>query len=421
MESQTTDPFRVFVSYRRTDSPGHAGRIQDALRSRLGTGNVFYDVATLQGGVDFTLAIKDAIAQAGVVVVIIGPHWARRSLRHRLFSRTDWVKFEIEHARELGKPILPVIVGGGVMPPKRSLPSGLHFLSTINATSVRDESWESDVERFLERLPVVASTPVTLPAAPPIEPRATATRYLAMAVVAGLAAAVLWSGLGRPLGGKADPGVGPAPSADVANRPPTTGGIDINPTYSEGLVSATKFTFTATGVTDPDGDPIRYTWDFGDGSPPPRSAASVTRVYDRVNRFEVKLLINDGKHQDDVLAATTTVTIRDITGTWLLNIKRDPSARVLLPTSYMVTIVQQGNQLTGRIVPEGSTRATLLIGEVEHPERVFFGSEHAWWNDNEDAYFDLKMGFAAGTQMVNLTPGRCGPQIPCLSALANKQ
>src|SRR5215203_1022512 len=101
MTSQETAPLRVFVSYRRSDSPGHAGRIQDALRSRFGKANVFYDVATLQGGVDFTLAIRDALAQSDVVVVIIGREWARRSWRDRLTPRADWVQFEIEYARQL--------------------------------------------------------------------------------------------------------------------------------------------------------------------------------------------------------------------------------------------------------------------------------------------------------------------------------
>ena len=64
----------------------------------------------------------------------------------------------------------------------------------------------------------------------------------------------------------------------------------------------------------------------------------------------------------------------------------------------------------------------MLTGSVEHPTRVQFGSEHAWWNDDEDAYFDLYVSDGAlMIQMMNFRANRCGPQIPCLGALMNKR
>jgi hypothetical protein len=413
MTSQETTPLKVFVSYRRSDSPGHAGRIQDALRGRFGKANVFYDVATLQGGVDFTLAIKDALAQSDLVVVILGREWARRSWRDRLTPRADWVRFEIEYARQLGKPILPVVVGGAAMPSARSLPPALAFLTTINAALMRDESWDPDVERLLDRLPAVAHAPVTVAPAVATAPRTTGARNLALAASAlalTLAALTIW----WPMAGRRG---GPA----RANLPPTAGTIDVSPLGDEGLMSATRFVFTAQGVTDPENDPIRYTWDFGDGSPAPKSAASVTKVYDRVNRFDVKLLVNDGRHPDDVVAAQTEVTIRDVTGTWVLTLDPDRTARFPPPSSYVITLTQQGNQLSGRIVPAGSRRSTALIGHVEHPARVYFGSEHAWWADNEDGYFDLTLDLGPGLTMQHRTPGDCGLHIPCKSAIARRQ
>jgi hypothetical protein len=414
------EPLRVFVSYRRRDSPGYAGRIRDALRSIFGKDHVFYDVATIQGGVDFAVAIREAIDKAAIVAVIIGPHWARRRLWDRLVSRPDWVRFEIEYARQLGKPILPIVVAAGVMPSTLSLPASLEFLSTINATSVRDDSWDSDIDRLIERLSAVAKAPVTAPPTTAIEPASKPKRYLALG--AALLAAVAVVSLGRWLWSRAtsDRKESTASAPGTTNRPPTTGKIEVGPLGGEGLMSATRFVFSAKGITDPDGDPIRYTWDFGDGSAPPRSGASVTKVYDRVNRFDVKLFVNDGKLSEDLLAAETRATVRDVTGTWLLNLVRDPAAAIVLPTSYVITLTQQGNQLSGRILPEGSSRSTVLTGQVEDPDRVYFGSEHAWWNDDSDAYFDLEMG-AIGIQMSNRNPKRCGPQIPCLSALANKQ
>ena len=129
-----SEPVDVFVSYRRNDSAGHAGRLQDALNRHFGRDHVFYDVTDIEGGIDFAAAINDAINKADVVAVIIGPRWGRRSLRDRILPRQDWVLFEIGQARRAGKPVLPIFVGGGSMPP--SLPAEARFLSTINAFSL---------------------------------------------------------------------------------------------------------------------------------------------------------------------------------------------------------------------------------------------------------------------------------------------
>ena len=431
----------IFVSYRRGDRPGHAGRVGDALRRAFGNDHVFYDVATIRGGVDFAIAIKQAIEKSDVVAAVIGPDWGRRRPLDWLLSRPDWVRFEIEFAREARKPILPVLVDDAGMP--RAMPPSLRFLATIHGTSLRDESWDSDVEDLVANLPAVARTEVSsAPAATPA-PAGVLTRPI---VIASACAAVLltawlavkgWPRTPDPdtAPPSAEPAAVPAVPAAVKaaeNRPPTTGRIDVKlaagagdglmATNRVGLVSATRFVLTAQGITDPDGDDIRYRWDFGDGSASPPSAASVEKVYDRVRRFQVKLLVNDGKLPADLLAGETDVTIRDVSGTWELNLTPDPLARYAVPTRYTVTLVQQETELSGRILPTGSSRSTVLTGRVEHPARVSFGSESAWWNDDSDAYFDLQVSDGAiFVQMTNRTPNKCGPQIPCRSLLANRQ
>ena len=41
---------RVFISYRRDDSPAYAGRLSDQLRARFGAPLVFRDIDTLKPG-----------------------------------------------------------------------------------------------------------------------------------------------------------------------------------------------------------------------------------------------------------------------------------------------------------------------------------------------------------------------------------
>lgn len=454
MDRAPADSPHVFVSYRRADSAGHAGRIQDALRQHYGKERVFFDVTAIAGGMDFAAAIRDAIDRAGVVAVIIGPRWGHRRIWDRLMSRPDWVRFEVEYAWHAGKPVVPVLVGGAAMP--RSLPASLQFLSTIQAITLRDDSWDEDIERLTSRLPLITRSPATR-GAPAIAP----SRKRTPLVAAGIALAVLSVWLGprawRAVAPVQDeqtsadipspndqpaatvpPPATPAPSQPTTpvekppasvppvnaapNRPPTKGTIDVNVSNNIGIVSATKFTLTAKGIVDPDRDEIRYRWDFGDGSSSPSSSPSVTKVFERVRSYEVVLYVNDGKMKEDLAVAQTKVTVRSLTGTWLLSLELDPKAPYKVPQHYRVELVQEGDQLSGRITPEGSTRSTVLTGQVKDPMDVNFGTESAWWNDDSDAYFDLYVSdHALMIQMTNRTPGKCSFQVPCLGALMNKQ
>ena len=51
----------VFMSYRRDDSAGHAGRLRADLVQRYGEDKVFMDLA-IEPGIDFANAIKEAVA-----------------------------------------------------------------------------------------------------------------------------------------------------------------------------------------------------------------------------------------------------------------------------------------------------------------------------------------------------------------------
>jgi hypothetical protein len=44
----------VFLSYRRSDTAGHVGRLHDHLAGRFGADRVFMDVGDIAAGEDFT-------------------------------------------------------------------------------------------------------------------------------------------------------------------------------------------------------------------------------------------------------------------------------------------------------------------------------------------------------------------------------
>lgn len=152
---------KIFISYRRTDSPGHAGRLGDALRHKFGKQNVFKDVTDIRGGAHFPSVISQAIKGASVMVVTIGPGWSGKRLfkKARVFDDTDWIRQEIETALASGTHILPVLVNGGEMPDKNQLPETLAFFADLNGVAVRDSKWEEDIEDLYNEVEQLSKLP----------------------------------------------------------------------------------------------------------------------------------------------------------------------------------------------------------------------------------------------------------------------
>ena len=65
----------IFISYRRSDSEGHAGRLFEDLRRKYGNDLVFLDVENIPPGVDFRKTITEKVASCDVLLVLIGKSW----------------------------------------------------------------------------------------------------------------------------------------------------------------------------------------------------------------------------------------------------------------------------------------------------------------------------------------------------------
>jgi hypothetical protein len=103
----------IMVSYRRVDQEDMAGRIADFLMRKYGEDSVFFDVDSIPAGADYLDLIRTTIAGCDAVVAVIGPNWLRKVAddnSSRPGNPTDYVKIEIETAREYRKPIFPILV-----------------------------------------------------------------------------------------------------------------------------------------------------------------------------------------------------------------------------------------------------------------------------------------------------------------------
>jgi hypothetical protein len=144
---------QVFISYRRDDSAGYAGRLHESLERRLGSDHVFRDVDTLEPGQDFVDAINRRLGECQVLLAIIGREWldARDATgRRRLDQENDYVRLEISAALNRSQLlVVPVLVEGMTMPNAQDIPASLRPLTRRHAISLRDETWDSDVDRLV--------------------------------------------------------------------------------------------------------------------------------------------------------------------------------------------------------------------------------------------------------------------------------
>lgn len=145
---------RLFLSYRREDSAGFAGRLADALEAVFGIGSVFRDVDDLIPGSNFAQMIAGQLRSVDVVLVMIGPRWASIAAERWAQSpdEVDYVVHEIEAGLASGRPVIPVLVGGAVMPRSADLPDRLTELSLLHAVVLHDAAWGDDVARLVAAL-----------------------------------------------------------------------------------------------------------------------------------------------------------------------------------------------------------------------------------------------------------------------------
>jgi hypothetical protein len=236
---------KVFISYRRADTAGHAGRLYDAMVARFGEPNVFMDV-DMKPGVDFVERITSVVAACHVLLVVMGPDWARPpdgETQPRIADPEDFVRLEVATAlRRDDVTVIPLLVERASMPQAEDLPEGLRALTRRNALELDDLRWHEDVKRLMVAIeevlgqhaePEAASAPAVAPGLPagpqgPAAPAAAAGagswlrshRRLAVAVAAGVVVLIAVVVAALP-GNESDPAVATAPAT---NSGAATGG-----------------------------------------------------------------------------------------------------------------------------------------------------------------------------------------------------
>jgi hypothetical protein len=144
----------IFISYRRGDSGGYVGRLDEALKKHFVATPVFRDIDSIAPGLDFLEQIGNAIASCNVLLAVIGSSWlvTNKDGLPRLMDSQDFVRQEIQEALARNVRVIPVLVQGAAMPSVDDLPPELSALARRNAVELSDTRWEYDVGRLLDSL-----------------------------------------------------------------------------------------------------------------------------------------------------------------------------------------------------------------------------------------------------------------------------
>jgi uncharacterized RDD family membrane protein YckC len=148
----------IFISYRREETAGQAGRLYDRLSGRFGPGRVFMDVDSIAIGVDFTTAITEAVSGCDILLALIGREWLSitdAGGRRRIDDPDDFVRVEIEAALQRDIRVVPVLVEGAVLPQAADLPPSLRLLVRRQALMLSHVGFGSEVSRLIAAVDAV--------------------------------------------------------------------------------------------------------------------------------------------------------------------------------------------------------------------------------------------------------------------------
>lgn len=149
---------KIFISYRQSDTQSEASRLKENLEEVFGESNVFFDIETLEPGLNFADAIERTIQQSHIVLVLIGPSWTEVKDANgnlRLFNEDDWVRREVAMALSLngrGTSVIPILVKNAKQLSKQKLPDNIKALADVQWAEISIKRWKNDVENLIQVL-----------------------------------------------------------------------------------------------------------------------------------------------------------------------------------------------------------------------------------------------------------------------------
>lgn len=147
---------KIFINYRREDAQHAAGRLYDAFEGEFSREQLFIDIDHIEEGSDFADVLQRQVAQCDVLLAVIGPHWASardpKTNARRIDNANDFVRIEIEAARDRDITIIPVLIDDTPMPPPEAFPESIRIVNRLQLARVRHEQFKEDARRIFPRV-----------------------------------------------------------------------------------------------------------------------------------------------------------------------------------------------------------------------------------------------------------------------------
>ncbi|HET7440465.1 MAG TPA: hypothetical protein VFJ47_04125 [Terriglobales bacterium] len=153
----------IFISYRRKDTGGYAGRLYENLIEKFGRDGVLFDVEVEGSAEPLRDWVSRVIPEVAVELVLIGEEWViDRHGRRRLGDEGDIVRLEVELALQHAIPIIPVMIDGASFPNPVDLPESIKALAQFKGYEINNSYWEAKVEPLVEAIFSVTTTHVPI-------------------------------------------------------------------------------------------------------------------------------------------------------------------------------------------------------------------------------------------------------------------
>jgi hypothetical protein len=147
---------KIFISYRREDTPYEAIPVRDRLAEHFGRDEIFFDIDAIPLGHDFSAEIERQVAACNYFIALIGKSWLTVTDQdgcRRLDNPNDWVRLEVEAALKRKIPLIPLLFHNVRMPKSEQLPAALAELAKRQAHSIRPlADFNRDLDRLIREL-----------------------------------------------------------------------------------------------------------------------------------------------------------------------------------------------------------------------------------------------------------------------------
>ncbi|RKS79047.1 TIR domain-containing protein [Actinomadura pelletieri DSM 43383] len=146
--------YEIFINYRSGDHFVAVEGLYSRLSRHFGDNAVFLDRGAIRSGERYPDVLRDKVEACEVLLAVIHPGWLTDTANGtRLIDReADWVRYEIATALRLGKVVIPVPLGDGLVPEPSGLPDSIRDLALRQAHVLHAGRFAKDVDALVGRL-----------------------------------------------------------------------------------------------------------------------------------------------------------------------------------------------------------------------------------------------------------------------------